>query len=68
MQFTIVALLATVAMAAPAVDIEARQAKTVQACACANAAGATTTGVCVYGWGQVTRIDGQLYVSRSPSL
>jgi len=67
MKSAIIAILATVAMAAPAVDVQARQS-TVQACACANSAGKTTTGACIYGWGNAFRLDdGQSYVRNLPT-
>lgn len=68
-QSIIAGLLVTVAMAAPATDIEARQAGrvAVQACACANAQGETTVGSCLNGWGSHTKLDGQYYVRRESS-
>ncbi|KAJ1324280.1 hypothetical protein MN608_10341 [Microdochium nivale] len=62
-QSIIVGLLAAVAMAAPAVDIEARQAGRVevQACACMNEQGKTTIGACLNGWGSSVDRDGQEY-------
>ncbi|KAH7028162.1 uncharacterized protein B0I36DRAFT_351580 [Microdochium trichocladiopsis] len=79
MKSVIVALLATVAMAAPAAELEvARQVttKTVPACACINAAGDTTTGACIYGNGAIAVLDGKQYCyphtarleERTPSL
>lgn len=68
-QSIIVGLLAAVAMAAPAVDIEARQAGRVevQACACMNEQGKTTIGACLNGWGSSVDRDGQEYVRRESS-
>lgn len=65
MKSAIIAVLAAVAMAAPTVDV--RQSS-VQACACANAAGQTTTGACIYGWGNTFSLDdGQKYERGLPS-
>ncbi|KXJ89390.1 hypothetical protein Micbo1qcDRAFT_206336 [Microdochium bolleyi] len=61
MKSAIIALLATVAMAAPSANIEARQGKNVQACACINAAGQSTVGACLNGNGGTVNLDGQSY-------